>query len=115
MTDKIDDTVVFTSVVRAPRRFFVGAEAERRARLCGETEHGTKADRRSKRGSPAKRPSECESRCKWSTAPLKAAWFDDDERAENELKATTTPARAAEQMTVQDFFDLFASDEPASG
>jgi hypothetical protein len=32
------------------------------------------------------------------------------------LKATTTPpAQAAEQMTVQDFFDLFASDEPASG
>ena len=53
---------------------------------------------------------------KWSTPPLKAAWFDDDERAENELKVTTTPPmQAAEQMTVQDFFDLFAPDEPASG
>lgn len=53
---------------------------------------------------------------KWSTPPIKASWFEDgEEPAENALKTPSTPpVLLAEQMTVSDFFDLFASDEPAN-
>lgn len=60
---------------------------------------------------------------KWSTPPLKASWFEDgEEPADNALKTTqakSMPAAwsggRAEQMTVQDFFDLLATDETPTG
>ena len=62
---------------------------------------------------------------KWSTPPLKASWFEDgEERMDNALQATGSTStllsgRAswgrAEQMTVQDFFDLLSTDETPTG
>ena len=52
---------------------------------------------------------------KWSTPPIKAAWFEDGEDpSENSLKAESTPPTLlAEQMTVAAFFDLLSTtDEP---
>ena len=63
---------------------------------------------------------------KWSTPPIKASWFEDEDdgegddndvrRAANALKTSSTPPLLwAEQMTVSDFFDLFAPEEPPTG